>query len=1242
MKRKILLPLSAALLIALGFLAFYSNNTSSIEQEKHLSLVEEDGEKELSKELRIKEAFKRRFKVTKDLELGYPPSETLIDAIEHTRRLQEQYYGTGGSRDGAEDARWKERGPSNIGGRTRAILIDESDPSRNKIWAGGVSGGLWVTNDITAFNPEWQKVNDYLDNLAIGAIAQDPNNTDLMYFGTGESYTGDFRGVGLFRSLDNGVTWDVIPSTTNNSIFWFTQAMLVHPETSDVYAGTSAGLYRSSDNGDTWEEVLSEGSSNRINDIHYVGGKLFASDNRFIYSSSTGDLDDWTRLGTGINNFPTNLGRCEFTVCESDPNIMYAVGSRFDQNIGSFASPIYASSDGGVNWQVRAVEVSPNGGDFTNGQSWYDLDIAVDPYNCNQVVVGGVPLFHSSNGGFNFQFSNNNGSGFHVDQHLVLYDKEIPNRIIHGNDGGIYYREGGPDGLVDDKNNGYNVTQFYAGAIHPEAYSNYILGGTQDNNSLRMNAPGIATAENVNGGDGMFCHIDQDDGQIQIVSSQFGNYRISTNGGASFSGGISVQGSFVNISDYDNDSNILYAQTRRGSGQDSIYRHSATGGISERFSVNVGVIEAIHCDPNVDNRIYVGSGGGRVYRIDNAHEGANVSAVQLAQAAGTILSIDVEMGNPDHLLIAGGNYGLDNNVWESFDGGDTWIGVEGTAVGNLPNVPVNWAIFNPENASEAMIATEIGVWATDNLDGENTIWYPPVPGRGTPLVRTDMLQVRTSDLTVLAATHGRGMFTSNLWSEPKAILAVPKVGYEEGRIFFNGSASINADSYDWDLGDATSSDEEDFFHSYENIGEYDVSLTINEDASNPDFYEEGRIKILPSLPLPYISEDGNYGGSFDSNEEQWGIDNVGGKSTWERGVSEQIYKSGTNTGANAMVIAKDAQFYEKGSESYLYMPDFDFTENTIYEFSFYARYQFGPGRDGFNVEYSLDKGENWQVLGRNADNWYNFLNDGNTTTPFPEGTPFFTDEQALYKKFRLDVTELFSGEENVAFRFVFRSGGGQGNYAGAAIDDVRITKFDSDPKTKITSQTVAFDLDAQPDELVVRWNTLPEYYAEKFEIYISDDAQNFELQSTVSATGVVSSSPNSYVERLPGNRNLYFVQILGISTNDELGIADTIVMPIMVANKDLLEDENAEVEIVAQPNPFSSETVLTFTNYVNGDVTFELFDVAGRLLATETKNFEAGLSTSYNAPNLATGLYLLRYTIDGQEPKLFRIYKAAN
>lgn len=1234
MKRKILLPILATLIVAIGTIGLFYQTSSPSDSEETERFSWESGEDEMPKEYRIKEALAWRFEVTKDLELGYPPAERLLPAINHTRRLQETYYSNSASRDGAEDARWKERGPNNIGGRTRAILIDANDPDRNKIWAGAVSGGLWYTEDITSPNATWLKVNDYFDNLSIGAIAQDPNNPQLMYFGTGETYTG-FPGAGLFQSTDGGQSWEPIPSASGNA-FQYTQSILVHPETSDVYAGTSTGLYKSTNNGASWTKVLGQSvgaSSNLFYDIQYSAGSVFASIRNRIYKSVTGNANDWTAIGTGsLGGFPSSWGRCEFYICDSDPNFMYAIGA-----INGAGTELYASTNAGQTWASRG-DIVP-GGDFTNGQAWYDLDVAVDPFNCNTVSVGGVPEFLSTNGGFGFQPANGNSAGVtdgHVDQHLVLYDQEVPGRVFHGNDGGVYYRESGSAGPVQDKNNGYNVTQFYAGALHPEKYSNYILGGTQDNNSLRLNSPGVGSAVPVLGGDGVFCHIDQDDGLIQIVSSQNGNYSISTNGGGSFSGGVSVDGAFINVSDYDNDANILYAQTNLG----DLYRYKISGG-NETPVISTGTngVTAIHADPNVDNRLYIGSFGGRVYRLDNAHEGANVSSTLLGQVSGTLLSIDVELGNPDHLLVASGNYGLDNNIYESFDGGETWVGVEGTAVGNLPDVPVNWAIFNPENADQAMIATEIGVWATDDLDGENTTWFPPVPGRGTPLVRTDMLQARTSDRIVLAATHGRGMFTSDVWADPKAILSVPRVAYRDGNILFNGSASINAESYAWDLGDGTTSTEEDLLHSYDNIGEYDVNLTINGNNSNPDFKESGSIKVLPNRPLPYTANDAEYGGSFESNDEQWGVDNVAGNSTWERGSSDQSFKFGANTGDNAFVIAKDSEFYEKGSESYLYLPNFDFSERTIYEFSFFARFQFGSGRDGFNIEYSTNKGLNWLPLGNDAENWYNFPNNNfATTTPFPPGVAFFTTEVPTWTKFSLDVSQLLGGQENVAFRFVFRSGNAPGNFAGGAIDDVKITKFAGEAVTKINEQSVGFDLDAQPDELVVKWSTLPEYYAEKFEIHTSEDGQEFTRQETVPAQGVVSSVNQSYTSRLPGGRNLYFVKIFGISVNESIGLRDTIEMPIMVANKNT--DEGTEI-FSSNPNPFTSQTTLTFTNFIDGDVQFELFDVAGRLLSKETQSIN-GVFTTYQAPGLATGLYILRYTVGDEESRIFRIYKAEN
>ena len=140
---------------------------------------------EEEKEKSIKYAFEDNFERTKDLSLGYPPLQRMVAALDFTRRLQAE-YAQSIFRDGIENPRWRERGPNNIGGRTRAILIDKNDPERKTIWAGGVAGGIWKTEDITAQNPEWKVVNDYLEYMAIGALAQHPNEPNIMYAGTGE------------------------------------------------------------------------------------------------------------------------------------------------------------------------------------------------------------------------------------------------------------------------------------------------------------------------------------------------------------------------------------------------------------------------------------------------------------------------------------------------------------------------------------------------------------------------------------------------------------------------------------------------------------------------------------------------------------------------------------------------------------------------------------------------------------------------------------------------------------------------------------------------------------------------------------------------------------------------------------------------------------------------------------------------------------------------------------------------
>ena len=127
-----------------------------------------------------------------------------LQAILNAERLEERAPGD------AVNNPWVERGPDNVGGRTRALLFDPNDPTQETVYAGGVSGGLWKNTNISNINSVWSYVG-ISENLSVSSIAVDPNNTNVWYVGTGESYTGaDAVGNGLWKTTDGGATWNQI------------------------------------------------------------------------------------------------------------------------------------------------------------------------------------------------------------------------------------------------------------------------------------------------------------------------------------------------------------------------------------------------------------------------------------------------------------------------------------------------------------------------------------------------------------------------------------------------------------------------------------------------------------------------------------------------------------------------------------------------------------------------------------------------------------------------------------------------------------------------------------------------------------------------------------------------------------------------------------------------------------------------------------------------------------------------
>ena len=736
------------------------------------------------------------FKRTKDPALNTVPYERLEVAKSEALRRSALQRTT-------SDLIWTERGPNNIGGRTRSILVDKNDPTGNTIFAGSVGGGIWKCTDFKSATFSWTKVNDNMENLAVASMAQDPVNNAVMYAGTGEGfYNADaIRGGGIFKSTDGGANWTVLPSTIpnlsiGNTSFYYVQDIFVNTN-GDIYAtsrGSSScygGVFKSIDGGISWTKVVGQ----------TIGGSCYYSTGNDIEQASNGDLYVTTGLqGSATGTYgrvfksPASLGavqgdvgqwteitptpptgepgfrRVELACAPSSPLVLYVLCQKYN---ASSVTKFYKSTNGGSAWTPVNVPNWCDQGtiktDFTRGQAWYDLIAAFDPTNASKLFIGGVDIMKSTDGGLSFtqatKWSNSSCGSFpvvHADNHNIIFINGSSNDLIVCNDGGIFYSSDGGT-TFSKRNTNYNVTQYYAVAVHPTAGSDYMLAGAQDNGSHKFNNPGINSVSYASGGDGAYCFIDQIDPTYQITSYVYANYYISRNGGASF--GFSLNdgnGDFINPGDFDSQSKLLYCAY--GSGNYGRVKN-ITSGTPTIETVTISAIgssnypSAFKADPNTLNRLYIGvsyTSSNNLIKVDNANAAVPTATnISIPGAYGNVSSIDVENGDANHLLVTLSNYGT-TSVYESSDGGNSWNSIEG----DLPDMPVNGGVFLPSPDKRIALATQVGVWTTNSPAGTPASWLPD--NNGMANVASEMLRLRKSDSTLAVATHGRGVFTTSL------------------------------------------------------------------------------------------------------------------------------------------------------------------------------------------------------------------------------------------------------------------------------------------------------------------------------------------------------------------------------------------------------------------------------------------------------------------------------------------------
>ena len=688
---------------------------------------------------------------------------------------------------------WIPLGPTLNSARADVVQVDASHPGT--MYVGFGSGGLWKTlnHGVT-----WAPIFEEQSSLGIGDVELAPSNSEIIYLGTGENLKKPrnftLPGTGMFRSDDAGVTWRHIGLEDS----WSIGEIAIHPYTPDIVLvsvlghlwskNKNRGLFRTLNGGRTWDQVLYIDEMTGANDI-----VISPSDPQMMYASlwevfpgisgknsgvfiSKDGGKTWTACRNGLPSGP-KIGRIGVTVSATNPLKAYALIDNLN-NSRNDAAELYKTLDGGMTWtktHAGPFKIFP-------GIGWYFTDVHVNPKNDEEVYCLGVRLAHSVDGGKTFEFiggkvtriSPSEAKGLHLDQCELWINPDNPNHLAVGNDGGFYVSY--DKGMTWVHYNNIPVGEFYDITIDPTNYT--IYGGTQDDATVFGPPKELNTdfpdpwkylwIDPWDGGDGCVTQIDPKDKTIIYYSRQHGDaMRLDKSKDTAISirpilpTGIkdTLLYNYMTpyfISSYDDKTlyhggNYIFKSTDRGNTWKVISPSLSVSSINDKKSIAAGdLVES----PVEKGLLYVGTDRGAFWVSKN--DGVAWEEHSSGLANNYIRSIAPSRFAKSRVYVSmtGINYDdLHSYVYASEDFGKSWKSI----ASGMPDEPVNVIKEDPTNENILYAGGLRGVYVSVNR-GHSWSYM----GKDMPAAAIADLEINESTMDLIVATHGRGLYKTNL------------------------------------------------------------------------------------------------------------------------------------------------------------------------------------------------------------------------------------------------------------------------------------------------------------------------------------------------------------------------------------------------------------------------------------------------------------------------------------------------